>query len=279
MRTLMFIDCHTHTQFSAFDSDRAAVVRRALDAGVAMVNVGTKKETSQSAILLAHSYENVYAAIGLHPIHASHSESDPEELKRGEANPEEGFDYEFYKKLAGDDKVVAIGECGLDYYRIQEDIEEVKKKQKDIFIQQIQLAYEVKKPLMIHCRSALQDLIELLTTNYSLLTSPPGIMHFFSGTTDEAKKLLDMGFYFTFGGVVTFTSDYDEVVKIVPMDRILSETDAPYVAPIPYRGKRNEPAYVLEVVKKLAELKKVSVETIAERILENAESVFCVESQ
>lgn len=311
---IKFIDAHTHAQFAAFDEDRDAVIRRALDAGIVIVNVGTKKETSQSAVELARSYENVYAAIGLHPIHASHSESDPEELKRVEANPEEGFDYEFYKKLASDDKVVAIGECGLDYAvfareqceRVQkralatprrdvgasefsqEDIEEVKKKQKDIFVQQIQLAHEVKKPLMIHCRSAMDDLIEILITNYQLLiTNRPGIMHFFSGTVSEAKKLLDMGFYFTFGGVITFpprlaersrgeagTRDYDEVVRVIPIDRILSETDAPYVAPAPYRGKRNEPAHVIEVVKKLAELKKVSVETMANKILENAQSVF-----
>ncbi len=282
MKTPIFIDCHTHTQFSIFDSDRDAVIHRALDAGVAMVNIGTKKETSQSAIGLAHSYENVYATIGLHPIHTHKSFHDQEELGGGKGftSSDEVFDYEFYKKLAGDDKVVAIGECGLDYYRFKNDDLEFKNKQREVFIKQIELAQEIQKPLMIHCREAMNDLIEILKSYIVNPKSSPGIIHFFSGTAEEAKKLLDMEFYFTFGGVITFPpkagkhSDYDEVVRLIPIDRIFSETDAPYVAPVPYRGKRNEPAYVVEVVKKLAELKKVSIETMANQILKNARGVF-----
>lgn len=125
---------------------------------------------------------------------------------------------------------------------------------------------------MIHCRNAFSDLIEILqTTHYSLQTS---ITHFFTGTKDDAKELIKMGFYFTFGGVITFTRDYDEIIKMIPMDRILSETDAPYVAPVPYRGKRNEPAYVVEVVKKLAEISGVSEDKLKERILINTRQVF-----
>ncbi|KKU93795.1 MAG: Hydrolase, TatD family [Candidatus Jorgensenbacteria bacterium GW2011_GWA1_48_13] len=276
---LRFFDAHTHAQFAAYDSDRPEVLARAHSSGVGMINIGTQKDTSRAALVLAHQYENVYAAVGLHPIHTSKSYHDSQELGGGEAakgftSRGEEFDYEYYKNLAEDPKVVAIGECGLDYFRLDGG-EEAKKKQKDAFLKQIELAHEVRKPLMIHCRNAFDDLIETVIHN-SKFTIPdnPGVIHFFSGTPTDAKKLLELGFYFTFGGVITFVRDYDEVIKIIPLDRILSETDAPYVAPVPYRGKRNEPLYVIEVVKKLAELKKLSFEAIVAQILENAGTVF-----
>lgn len=309
-------DVHTHTQFAAFKDDADLVIQRALDAEVWMVNVGTQRDTSAKAIEFAEKYpEGVYATVGLHPLHTEKSYHDPQEL--GESPPShserseesqrsfgpteigpqddavknggftsrgEEFDYAYYKKLALHPKVVAIGECGLDYYRLGE---ETKDKQKSTFLQQIELAHDVKKPLMIHCRSgrsertspqngagrqAFGDLIKILqTTNYKL---QPGIVHFFSGTKDDAQKLLDMGFSFSFGGVITFARDYDEVVKYIPLERILFETDAPYVAPVPYRGKRNEPAYVVEVAKKIAELRNVSLEEISHRATANARSLF-----
>jgi TatD DNase family protein len=287
---IKFFDAHTHVQFAAYAADRDEVINRARRAGVGMVNVGTQKDTSSAAVALAERYTNLYAAVGLHPTHTAKSYLDPEELgvaktlsnfkelenAAGDSVIEgEVFDYEYYKKLAEHPKVVAIGECGLDYYRETSDKrQETRGRQKEAFIKQIELAYEVKKPLMIHCRSAFDDLIEILNTKYKTLNTPPGIIHFFSGTTEDAKKLLDMGFYFTFGGVITFARDYDEVIKMIPADRILSETDAPYVTPAPYRGKRNEPAYVIEVVKKLAEIKGVSLERMAEEILQNAEHIF-----
>lgn len=275
-----FFDVHTHIQFAAFDADRDAVIHRALDAGVWMVNVGTQIDTSKAAIELARRYpKGLYATVGLHPIHTSKSFHDAHELGGGEAakgfsSRGEEFDYNTYKKLAEDPKVVAVGECGLDYFRVND--EDAKKKQKETFLAQIELAKEVKKPLMIHCRNAFNDLINLLTTHYSLLTNPPGIIHFFSGTKDDARQFLEMGFSFTFGGVITFTRDYDEVIKMIPLDKILSETDAPYVAPVPYRGKRNEPAYVVEVVKKLAEIKGVSTEEMKSAVWKNAKSVFLI---
>ena len=154
--------------------------------------------------------------IGLHPTDAD----------------EGGFDYDYYKELALDPRVVAIGECGLDYFRIKNNELGIKGKQKWAFEEQIRLASDVQKPLMIHCRNAFGDLIEILTHNSKLLIpGRSGVIHFFSGTKDEAKKLADMGFYFTFGGVITFVRDYDEVIRFIPADRILSETDAPYVTP------------------------------------------------
>jgi len=177
-------------------------------------------------------------------------------------------------------EAVAIGECGLDYYRFNEaELKEDQiKKQKDAFLMQIRLAQEVKKPLMIHCRNAFPDLIEILSDSRLAISQSPnlGIIHFFTGIPDEARALLDLGFSFTFGGVVTFARSYDEVVQLIPMDRILSETDAPYLAPVPYRGKRNEPAYVVETVKKLAELKDVPLDAMAAQIQANAYRIFSI---
>lgn len=290
-----FIDCHTHTQFAAFKDDYREVIARALEAGVTVVNVGTQRDTSARAVEIAHEFpNNVFATVGLHPIHTEKSYHDAQELGvppnipnshelenkdseglSGFTSRGEIFDYEYYKKLALDPKTVAIGECGLDYYRVTSDMGyETREKQKEAFVKQIELAKDAQKPLMIHCRDAFSDLIEVLKVNKNRLNDKPGIVHFFTGTVENTKKLLDLGFYFTFGGVVTFARSYDEVVKMIPMDRILSETDAPYVTPEPYRGKRNEPAYVVYVVRKLAEIKGVSEEKMAEQIWMNARTVF-----
>jgi TatD DNase family protein len=293
----MFFDSHTHSHFAAFSEDYKEVITRALSAGVGLVNVGTQRDTSKRAIEVAHEFERepVYATVGLHPIHTEQSFHDIKELGlpkeftpletpaqagavsngnlslTGFTSRGEEFDKSYYTELARDAKVVAIGECGLDYYRLSE---ETKKKQAEVFIGQIEVAHAVNKPLMIHCRNAFPDLIALLTAQSSQLKAIPGIIHFFTGTPDDARALLELGFSFTFGGVVTFTRDYDEAIKIIPKDRILSETDAPYVAPVPFRGKRNEPAYVIHTVKKLAELKGVSADEMQTQIWENAKRIW-----
>ncbi len=268
-------DVHTHVQFAVFKDDYGAVIQRALDKNIWLVNVGTQKDTSAKAVEIAKEFpEGVYAAVGLHPIHTEKSYHDPQELggEKGLVSREEDFDYEYYKKLAKDSKVVAIGECGLDYYRLGEG---TKEKQKKALVKQIELAAELGKPLMIHCRSAFKDLLEVLVGNQSLLKiSDPGVIHFFSGTLEEARKLLDLDFSFSFGGVITFVHDYDEVVKYIPLERIVLETDAPYVTPAPHRGKRNEPAYVEEVARKLAEIKSIGLETIASQTTANAKKVL-----
>ncbi len=271
------IDSHTHVQFAAFKNDVDEVIRRALDAGIWIVNVGSQKDTSKEAVTTAEKYpEGVYATVGLHPGHTNKSHYDSEELGVGESfeSRSEIFDYGYYKDLAGNKKVVAIGECGLDYYRMKESESDAKEKQKIAFIQHIELAHEIKKPLMIHCREAFPDLIATLKANSSKLQAIPGIIHFFSGTKFEATTLLDMGFYFTFGGIITFSRAYDEIIKTIPISRILLETDAPYVSPEPYRGKRNEPLYVQEVAKKMAEIRGVDLEEIAHHTNENAKLVF-----
>ncbi|MBI2623431.1 MAG: TatD family hydrolase [Candidatus Liptonbacteria bacterium] len=280
---MQFFDSHTHATFAAFEKDSKEVIDRALATGVWIVNVGTQKDTSKRAVEVAREYnEGVYAAVGIHPVHTSKSYHDEDELGGGEAaraftSRGEEFNHEYYLELARDPKVVAIGECGLDYYRLEQraNSKEQIERQKEVFIKHIELAHEVRKPLMIHCRSAFPNLVETLKAyRLKLNAHAPGIVHFFSGTISDAKKLLDMGFSFTFGGVITFAREYDEVIKMLPLERIFSETDAPYVAPAPHRGKRNEPAYVVEVVKKLAELKGVSVEEMAGITFENAKRVF-----
>lgn len=254
------IDAHTHVQFPAYDIDRGEVIARAKEAGIAMVNVGADRESSEAAVRVAHEQgEGVFATVGLHPT---------------EAEAQSAFDYEIYKTLALDNKVIAIGECGLDYFHIEGNIGGAKLQQKEIFLKHIELAREVGKPLMIHCRNAMSDLIEFLHDNKAKLNTLPGIMHFFTGTASEAESLVKLGFYFTFGGVITFSNDYNSAIARVPLDRILSETDAPYVAPVPHRGKRNEPFFVLEVEKRLAELRGISTEAMAAQILENARRVF-----
>jgi len=299
----MLIDAHTHTQFAAFKGDYKEVIRRALKAGVSIINVGTQRDTSRRAVEVAHEFEEglpaeasakagVYATVGLHPIHTEKSYHDVQELGspstgsgqtlkglEGFASRGEEFDYDYYKKLAQDPKVVAIGECGLDYYRlgISDQGLGARNLQRKVFLEQVTLAKELNKTLMIHCRpskgtdDAYEDLLPLIT-NYQLLITK--VVHFYVGSLAITKKLVEAGFYFTFGGVITFARDYDEVIKYIPLDRILTETDAPYVAPEPYRGKRNEPAYVIEVVEKLAEIKSVSYDKIVEATAENARKVF-----
>lgn len=275
MSTPKFFDVHTHVQFAAFKDDADLIIQRALEAGVWMINVGTQADTSQAAIQLAEKYaEGVYATVGLHPIHTDKSFHDKQEFGgEGKAFTSRGEEFNFaeYKKLAEHPKVVGIGECGLDYYRLEED---TKEKQKAAFLEQIKLSFDVKKPLMIHCRQAFPDLIEMLKGERSQLNERPGVIHFFSGDIDDAKNLLDLGFSFSFGGVLTFTRDYNEVVKYIPLERIVLETDAPYITPIPYRGKRNEPLYVEEVAKKLAELKEVSMECTSEVTTKTARNIF-----
>ena len=268
-------DVHTHVQFVAFKDDAEAVIQRAVAASVWMINVGTQRDTSIAATALAQKFsEGVYATVGLHPVHTEKSFHDTRELGKGGAeftSRGEEFNYEEYKKLAVHEKVVAVGECGLDYYRLSED---TKEKQKAAFLRQIELAYDVKKPLMIHCRKAFDDLISVLQATTHQLLPRPGVIHFFTGTVDEARHLLNLGFSFSFGGVITFARDYDDAVRYIPIDRILLETDAPYVAPIPYRGKRNEPRYVEEMAKKIAELKEMNFGEVADATTVNTKKIF-----
>lgn len=274
-----YIDAHAHMNFSAYDEDRDDVIKRALDNDVWMINVGTKEKTSKDAVDLANKYESgVYAIVGLHPVHTNKSFHDKEEIgEEGEPFTSSGevFNFDFYKKLCEDKKVVGIGECGLDYYRIDGDEKIYKEKQAAAFISQIDLALEFDLPLMIHCRNAYDDTLNILET-YKKVSgdSLRGNFHFFAGSLEEAKRILDLGFTMSFTGVITFTEDYRKLIEYLPIDRILSETDCPYVTPKPHRGKRNEPLHVREVVKKIAEIKGLSLEETEMQIVKNIRDFF-----
>ena len=267
---MKYFDAHTHTNFVAYDEDRDAVIRRSLDAGVGMNVVGTQLDTSRSAVALAEQYDGVYATIGLHPVHTAKSYHDTKEL--GEGGKEftsrgEVFDAAAYEALGQNPKVIAIGECGLDYYRVDESTKDVQSK---AFIEQIELANRLNKPLMLHIRNAYEDSIEILKAHAAVR----GDVHFFAGDWDVAKKFLDMGFTLSFTGVLTFTHDYDEVVRNTPLEMLLSETDAPYITPVPFRGQRNEPVYVTKVVEAIAGIKGIAEPEVAAHLLRNAERIF-----
>lgn len=260
--TSMLIDAHSHLQLPEYDADRADVILRMKAAGVKTITVGVDDATSRSALALTKEYPDCsWATVGTHPADGGL----------------DAFDVEVLRALAAHPKAVGIGECGLDYYRLKAGDDAIKEKQKEVFRAHVAVAKEVKKPLMIHCRptkgadDAYEDLaVELSNANFQF----PIIVHFFVGSRAIAERLLALGCYFTFGGVITFARDYDESIAAIPMERIMAETDAPFVAPVPYRGKRNEPAYVEEVVKRLAELKGVSYDEAARITAENAEHVF-----
>ncbi len=267
---MKYFDAHTHVNFVAFKDDMDAAIQRAVDAGVGMNVVGTQFDTSRNSVELAEKHEDVYATIGLHPIHTGKSYHDEKELGEGGkafTSRGEEFDAAKYESLAQSPKVIAIGECGLDYFRLEEN---TKKTQEDAFVQQIELANKLQKPLMLHIRNAYDDALAVLKAHAKV----KGDVHFFAGDWNVAKQFLDLGFTLSFTGVLTFTHDYDEVVKNAPLDMLLSETDAPYVAPVPYRGKRNEPAYVVEVVKAIARIRGEDEEVVREQLLTNAERMF-----
>lgn len=270
---LRLIDSHAHTQFPAYDGDRDEVIGRALDAGVGIINVGTQYSTSVDAVNLARRYSyGVWATAGFHPGHLGpDAHHDPKELRERES---EEFEYEKFLALVREREVIAVGECGLDYYRIGGAGPEITERQKFIFCRQIELAAKAGKPLVIHCRQAFADLIAILKSKPELLNSPAGVVHFFSGSWEDAEELLGLGFYLGFGGVITFTRDYDEVARKAPLERILVETDAPYVAPVPYRGQRNEPLYARETAGRIAELRAISSEEVAAQTTANANELF-----
>jgi len=257
MNEFRFFDAHSHINDSRFDSDREAVLERMKENGVGTLVVGTDRSMSEKAIALAEKSDHLFAAIGLHP-------TDDEE---GEI-----YDDTLYRQFASNPKVVAIGECGLDYSRIPvENRFEEMRRQKELFEKHIILAVSSDKPLMIHCRDAHKDMLEMLDfAKREHSEKLRGNIHFFSEGPETAKKYFDLDFTISFTGVLTFARDYDEAVKYAPLEKILSETDAPYVAPAPYRGKRNEPTYVSEVVKKIAEIRGEDFETVRKAMVENA---------
>lgn len=268
------IDVHTHVNFNAYADDGEETIARAHDKGIGMILVGSQIDTSRRAIAYARKYKSgVWAAVGLHPNHLTQMQIDDHEVKGapGYASRIEEFDEQAYLELAEDEKVVAIGEFGLDYFRTDAS-PATKQKQKEVVRQHIALARKVGKPLIIHCREAYDDMIRILKEERA--DEIGGDIHFFAGDWTIAKQFLDLNFHLSFTGVLTFTSQYDEVVEKMPLDRLMIETDAPYVAPTPFRGKRNEPGFVDEVARRVAEIRGSTFDEVARATTENAAKLF-----
>jgi TatD DNase family protein len=268
----MYFDTHTHVNFAAFKEDTDEVINRALKNDTWMINVGTQFDTSKSAVDMASKYKDgVFAAIGLHPVHTYQQMLDEEESHfRSRA---EVFDESEYANLLSE-RVVAIGECGLDYFRLpSENKEEAIEKQKSAFISQLQFARKHALPVIIHCRDAYEDILQILGKEYQ---GGAGVIHSFTDTWDTAKKFLDIGFHVALNGILTFdkTGKLAEVVEKTPIGKLLTETDAPYLTPPPYRGKRNEPNYVQYIAGKIGEIKKMSTEEVGKQTFENACNLF-----
>lgn len=265
------IDTHCHLNFNAFKDDVEEVIKKSFDAGVIkIINVGTKLDSSQKAIELAEKYDSpageLYATVGLHPHHADKLEPDWNKN---------------FEKLAKHPKVVAIGETGLDFYRYQSNGITDPELQKEIFIKQIEIAHKLKKPLQIHNRQAGLEILDILLNHKSYFLNPPGVFHCFSGDIELLKKVLELGFYIGFDGNITYkgiakgeTTDLKNLVKYCPIDRIVTETDSPYLTPVPYRGQRNEPKYVIIIAEEIAKIKNLSVEEVKEQTTLNANKIF-----
>ncbi len=287
--TVRYIDAHCHLQFSQYDSDREKIIEDMREKGIAAIVVGCDLESSRAAVALAEQHEHLYAAVGVHPTDTGAR-----------------FDTDDLLALAKHPKVVAIGECGLDYYRAAQANtegstsafvkqakgassayfrptvidEQEKMRQKDAFSRQIILAAEQDLPLIIHARpskgtmDAYHDVIALLTEAKGRYPDLRGDAHFFAGGVAEAEAFIALGFTVSFTAVITFARDYDDVIRAVPITSILAETDAPYVAPLARRGQRNDPLAVADVVAKIAEVRGEDSEIVRKALLTTTRSMF-----
>lgn len=288
----MLIDTHGHVNFNAFKQDADTVLKRALENNTWVVMPGTQFSTSKRAVEIAEKYEQgIYAAIGLHPIHLEKREVDVLEVQSENVKQEpwmvfdtknEEFDYEKYKELGKSGKVVAIGECGLDYYyepKGKEKRDAFRLKQKSVLALQMKLAEELDLPVILHCRKAHDDLIEFLNTKYQIPnTKLRGVVHCYTGTLAQAEKFYNMGFYFGFNGLifkkVPALPDPAEVIKNIPLDRILLETDSPYLVPPMAGAERNEPVFVKHVSEQIARFKEISSQEVVKATTKNAKTLF-----
>ena len=274
----LIVDTHAHINFKDYKDDADEVIKRALKNNIWLINVGAEFETSERAVEYAEKYpQGVFAAVGLHPIHLQVQKFKEKDFEF--ETKAEKFDYEKYKTLAQNPKVVAIGEIGLDYYHLKsespEEILRLKDLQKQIFLKQIELAAELNKPLIIHCRNAHKDILEILKPKtQNLKPNLKGVIHSFSGNYKQARQYRELGFKIAFNGIITFARDYDKVILNMPLERLLIETDCPYLTPIPFRGKRNEPLYVKYVAEKIAEMRGISFDEVARVTTENARKLF-----
>src|SRR3989338_6430215 len=296
-----YFDIHSHLNFSDFNKDREEVIKKMSDEGMGAISVGIDLETSKEVVDLADKYDNIFATIGLHPTKTSSGGFGPSSGGFGPSSggfgpssggfgpssggfgpdARESFNKKNYKELVKNKKVVAIGECGLDYYRIKNNKSEIKNTQKENLERQIQFALENDLPLMLHFRPSVKtmdaymdglDILNSYAKNHG--EKLRGNTHFFAGDLDTAGKFLNIGFTLSFTGVITFADNYDEIIKYTPLDMLMSETDCPFAAPSPFRGKRCEPLYIKEIVKRISEIKSIEYEKVEKTLVDNAFKIF-----
>ena len=276
----MLIDTHAHLNFDAFKDDADEVIRRSLDEDVWMINVGSHYAASKKAVEIAEKYkEGTYATVGLHPINLDTG------LIRMKIDNTEGshfereFDYEKYKELTKSEKVIAIGEIGLDYYwrpKTTAKKELFKQKQKDLLLKQLELAKELNLPVIFHCRVAHDDLIDFLDKNPKIRPEK-AVTHGFVGSLEQLKKYLSFGFYIGFNGIIFKKIegiDFEKNIKETPLEKILFETDCPYLSPPSVGGERNEPIHVKYVAEEIAKIKRLSYKEIISITFKNARELF-----
>ena len=258
----MLIDSHAHIDLPAFDRDREQVFARARQGGVRVViNIGMDLKSSHASLKIARKYDDVFSTVGFHPHDAS--ELKDEDLKT-------------LGELAQDERVVAVGEIGLDFYRNLS----ARKSQIEAFKKQLDLAIELSLPVVVHCRQAHEEVFNMLSdwvrSTLSAGRLRRGVMHCFSGDIEMAQRYIDIGFYISLAGSVTYPSAGEllQVAKEIPLDRLLLETDAPFLAPQAYRGKRNEPAYVALIAEKVAQVREVPREAVAGAAAKNTLELF-----
>ncbi len=261
------VDVHCHLNFHSFEKDYDEVIKKAFDDGVEkIINVGTSIESSEKAVELAEKYENLYAIVGVHPHHVDKVDDDfIDELER----------------LAKHKKVVGIGETGIDYYSYKSNAIVDPEIQKDVFRKQIELSIKLKLPIQIHNRLAGKDIVEIIESYKSELLNPPGMFHCMSGNLELLKRVLDLGFYVGFDGNITYEgiakgedTPLSELVKFAPIDKIVTETDSPFLTPVPHRGSRNIPSYVILVGHFIGKIKAISDESVKENTTKNAGKIF-----
>lgn len=260
-----YVDLHSHLQFDDFNEDREEIIARMEKEGVITINVGTTIESSVAGLELAKKYPNVcYATVGLHPVYADEAK-------------EEGELDNLLERNINSASLVGIGECGMDFFRstqveeekFADDIDMVQ--QEKVFEDQIKLAKKYNLPLMLHVRDSYQKTLSILSKYFnSGEVEYRGNAHFFVGSIEEAKAFLDLGFSISFTGVITFVPAYEELVRFVPLDRMFAETDSPYVSPVPHRGRRNNPVHVIDIYKKIAEIKQIPLEVVKDTLFKNA---------
>ncbi|PJE50554.1 MAG: hydrolase TatD [Candidatus Yanofskybacteria bacterium CG10_big_fil_rev_8_21_14_0_10_36_16] len=245
----MIIDSHCHPQFPQYNKDRDEVIKRALDNKVEMICVGTDLEMSKKAIELSEKHKGIWASVGVHPT-----------------DVDGGINVEPFEELLRNKKVVALGEIGLDYYHIKD--EALREHQRITLMQFLDMNEKHGLPLIIHCREAYEDMLKIVDSRFR------GVIHSWTANWETAKKFVDLGFYIGFNGIITFTDQYNDTVINTPLEKILIETDAPFLAPVPNRGKRNEPLWVKHVAEKISELKKISIEEVGKQTKENTKKLF-----